>query len=176
MAKQRKILYKVGFAQQPADPTTGIKGTYYFNPDSIKQKESAQSWADVIWQFEPPDPNYWPQGYWTTIHQNTPLMALPQPAIRDNKPMKNLVLLNIEQRLEGGRAYKVKNPAENSIFDIREDQMIEAILKYGIQPGGLIGGEWVWAMNHTQIKCYLVDSKEYQDMLKSNNLPNHPVI
>lgn len=53
--------------------------------------------------------------------------------------------------------------------------MIQAIIKYGIQPGGIIGGEWVWAMNHTQSKCYLVDSDEYKEMLTQHGFGKHPV-
>lgn len=87
--------------------------------------------------------------------------------------MRNLRFLDIDTRLEGGRAYKVADPATNAVFDLREDQVAQAILKYGIAPGGIIGGEWVWAMNHNQPKCYLVDGSEYQAMLQEHGFSSH---
>ena len=166
MSKRTKILHNVGLAQQPINhniTSTGPQSTFYFDPDSVKQKETAVQWADVICTYV---------GSKRISNGSTGYT----PIVRANKPMTGLILTDIDVRMEGGRAYKVINPADNSLFDIREDQMLQAIIKYGIQAGGLIGGEWVWAMNHTQIKCYLVDGKEYLDMLAEHKLPTHPAI
>jgi len=179
MSKRTKILHKVGLAQQPINhniTSTGPQSTFYFDPDSVKQRETAVKWADVVWTFQPPS-RYHPNGLW---YLETPPTSNGStgytPIVRANKPMTGLILTDIDVRMEGGRAYKVINPTDNSLFDIREDQMLQAILKNGIQAGGLIGGEWVWAMNHTQIKCYLVDGKEYLDMLAEHKLSSHPAI
>ena len=165
MSKQKKIITDIGLAQRPVNPSSpGYQETFYFDPTSAKQQASAITWADVSWNTH--------FGIWCAFPSSTGL----QPIIRPNKPINGLVLTDIDMRMEGGRAYKVINPADNSLFDIREDQMLQAILKYGIQPGGLIGGEWVWGYNHVQIKCYLTDSTEYIDMLAANNITTHPVI
>jgi hypothetical protein len=179
MSKRTKILHNVGLAQQPINhniTSTGPQSTFYFDPDSVKQKETAVQWADVIWTYGRPSCRV-PKGYWYLIAPPISNGSTGYtPIVRANKPMTGLILTDIDVRMEGGRAYKVINPADNSLFDIREDQMLQAIIKYGIQAGGLIGGEWVWAMNHTQIKCYLVDGKEYLDMLAEHKLPTHPAI
>ncbi len=168
MSKQKKIITDIGLAQRPVNPSSpGYQETFYFDPTSAKHQASAIKWADVSWIKYSPY-NWYP----SSVGSPQPI----QPIIRPNKPMTGLVLTDIDVRMEGGRAYKVINPADNSLFDIREDQMLQAILKYGIQPGGLIGGEWVWGYNHVQIKCYLTDSTEYIDMLAANNLTTHPVI
>lgn len=178
MKKRTKILPNVGVAQQPRNlalSTNEPRGAYFFDPDSEKQRASAIAYADVVHVFQQPT-KYWPNGCWTTTHAAaTPTGPTGYaPIVRPNKPMTGLVLLNLETRLEGGRAYKVTNPADNTLFDIREDQMLQAILKHGIQAGGVIGGEWVWAMNHTQIKCYLTDSDEYKAMINEHGLASHP--
>jgi hypothetical protein len=174
MSKRTKILHKVGLAQQPINyniTSTGPQGTWYFDPDSVKQKESAIAWADRVWVL-----SQWGNWYLDNVPTSNGSTGYT-PIVRANKPMTGLILTDIDVRMEGGRAYKVINPSDNnSLFDIREEQMLQAIIKYGIQAGGLIGGEWVWAMNHTQMKCYLVDSTEYLDMLAEHKLPAHPVI
>jgi hypothetical protein len=177
MSKRTKILEKVGLAQQPVNPhvppSNTPQGTFFFDAESTKQRETAIKWADVVWNFQQPY-HYYPNGYWYLTDAPTPTGYTP--IVRRNTPMKGLVLVDLDVRGEGGRAYKVMNPADNSLFDIREDQMMQAIMKYGIRAGGLIGGEWVWAMNHTQIKCYLVDGKEYLDMLSEHGHTTHPII
>jgi len=170
MSKQKKIITDIGLAQRPVNPSSaGYQETFYFDATSAKQQAAAIKWADVSWIKNIRSPYNW---YPSSVGSPQPIQSI----IRPNKPMTGLVLTDIDVRMEGGRAYKVINPADNSLFDIREDQMLQAILKYGIQPGGLIGGEWVWGYNHVQIKCYLTDSTEYIDMLAANNLTTHPVI
>lgn len=162
-----KLISKVGFVQRPSNPGNPHLAleTFYYDPASVKQQDSAVKWAHITWTKH--------YNIWAAFPATN---TKPLPTIRNNTPMTGLILTDLEERGNGGRAYKVINPYDNSLFDIREDQMLQAILKYGIQPGGLIGGEWVWAINHTQSKCYLIDSKEYIQALQENNLTTHPVI
>ncbi len=158
-----KTLSNIGYVQQPLYPNRKepYLDSFYFNPSSVNQRMSACSWANVEWSFQ----KYQNGGGYFVRCTTTNIIA---PTIRLNLPMKSLILLDIDIRGQGGRAYKVANTEDNSIFDIREDQMLQAILRYGIKPGGDIGGEWVWAMNHNQTKCFLTDSKEYDEALKWN--------
>ncbi len=147
-----KIIKDLGFAINRTSETSSFHGvtvhpTFFFDNASARQKESAESWAsNVNWRHPGP---------------HGAVLA----KVRPNTPMTNLWLDNLETRMEGGRAYKVINKDDFTYFDVREDQMLQAILKHGIQPGGKIGGEWVFAMNGTQCKCFLVDSVEYQEVL-----------
>ena len=148
-----KILAEVGYASQKLISVSGtkkqVKPTYFYDPSSKNQEQSALDWA---------------QGR-VYSHNATPNA---KALVRPNIPMSNLYLCDINVRMEGGRAYKVYNADDMTYFDVREDQMIQAILKYGIQAGGKIGGEWIWALNHTQMKCFLVDSVEYQHALQKH--------
>jgi len=145
-----KLINDLGFAihhysQQSAFHNATVYPTYFFDNASARQKTSAELWAS------------------NSLPISNPRV---QAQVRTNVPMGNLWLDNLESRMEGGRAYKVINKNDMTYFDVREDQMLQAILKHGIQAGGKIGGEWVFAMNGTQCKCFLVDGKEYQEALQ----------
>ncbi len=70
----------------------------------------------------------------------------------DNSPITGIKVLSLEERGQGGRAYKV---VINDKFyvDMREDVMMDAMLKSGISPGGILNGTFVWAKvgSHTKI-------------------------
>ena len=144
-----KLIKDLGFAVNVNSVHSPLHGvtvhpTFFFDNASERQKASAELWASHGLPISNPR---------------------VQAQVRPNVPMGNLWLDNLESRMEGGRAYKVINKDDMTYFDVREDQMLQAILKHGIQAGGKIGGEWIFAMNGTQCKCFLVDSKEYQEAL-----------
>jgi len=85
--------------------------------------------------------------------------------VRENTPMKDLTFDYIEERGLGGRAIKVFD-LQGFYFDLQEDQFEQSILKYGMKPGGLLGGEWVVSRNGTQTKILLVGSEEYKEAVK----------
>ncbi len=187
MSSSVKILSEIGLAssqdQENAvhlkDPQTGqllqIKPTFIFNPQSQANKETAIAWSGKIPKTVGVKSNRWCKyskdyeyDYVRNPDMDDPVKVSNAVTIRPNTPMNNLYLDDIDVRMEGGRAYKVCNMDDGTYFDIREDQILQAILKYGIQPGGKIGGSWVFAINHTQMKCYLEDGKEYQEALLEN--------
>lgn len=145
-----KLLENVGYTKRPyitvPNLNTEVLPTYFCDPSSEAQKNGALRWVKTY------------QG------------AQPQFHTRPNTPMTNLWLEGIESRYNGGRAYKVLNKDDWNYFDIREDQMVQAIQKYGIAPGGKIGGSWVFAMNGTQCKCFLTDSKEYLEAVELDKI------
>jgi hypothetical protein len=171
MPKRTKLLSQVGLAKQPASPLnpSGPSGGFFFDPSSVAQARSAAEWADKVWTQD----HHYCKGSWVLVSSrtSTPVSSIVQTIPK--VPMKNLRFLDIDTRLEGGRAYKVVDSVTNAVFDVREDQVAQAILKYGIAPDGIIGGEWVWAMNHNQPKCYLVDGVEYQAMLQEHGFSSH---
>lgn len=82
---------------------------------------------------------------------------------RPNKPLKNLRVFHLEQRAEGGRAYKVLDE-DGYVWDMREDVFVEACIECGIKKGGIIGGQYVWAVNHTQMRLVRVGSQLHKDL------------
>jgi len=85
--------------------------------------------------------------------------------------MTNLWFDDLEERGQGGRAYKVINKDDMTYFDVREDQIERCILHHGISKGGHLGGEWVFAMAHSQCKAVLIDSPEYIEALAKDARP-----
>lgn len=151
-----KLITDLGYAIHNVSKTSQFHGitvhpTFFFDSSSERQKASAETWAGGN------------QMVWTGSRYIPDSSNNPSTKVRPNVPMTNLWLDNLETRMEGGRAYKVINKDDMTYFDVREDQMLQAILKHGIQAGGKIGGEWVFAMNGTQCKCFLVDGAEYQE-------------
>lgn len=76
----------------------------------------------------------------------------------DNKPITNIRLLSLEERGNGGRAYKALID-EKYYVDLREDVMMDSILKVGVDPNGVLKGEYVWAKLGSQMKIVRVGSE-----------------
>lgn len=169
------ILTNVSFAQRQPHPLLPNRAleTMYCNPSSKKACASAVNWATGRWPSSPNglgDLYYESAASYQACRQHMPAFTPSVLVTRPNVPMTGLVIIGLEERGNGGRAFKVTYPGDNSLFDVREDQVLQAMINHGIQKGGILGGEWVWAMNHTQIKCYLVDGVEYQNMLRANGV------
>lgn len=151
-----KIIKELGYAVHayPRDSEhekIPVRATYFFDNSSVKSKASAEAWAKGTWRGEGPSP--------------------VSSKSRPNTPMTNLWLDTLEYRGEGGRAYKVINKDDMTYFDLREDQLLQGILKHGISAGGKLNGEWVFAMVGYQCKCMLVDGEEYAEALEKDSRP-----
>lgn len=77
--------------------------------------------------------------------------------IKDNSPIKNVQVLSLEQRGQGGRAYKIV--ADKYYVDLREDVLMDTMLKAGIKAGGILEGEFVWAKMGSQMRLVRVGSE-----------------
>lgn len=75
----------------------------------------------------------------------------------ENKPIKNVKVLSLEQRGEGGRAYKAL--IDKFYIDLREDVLVDTLLQSGVEPGGILKGEYVWAKLRSQMKLVRVGSE-----------------
>ena len=91
----------------------------------------------------------------------------------DNLSIKELKILSIAKRMEGGRAYKIliKLDCYDKPFmvDMREDTMMDIINLYGIQPGGNVTGSFIWVQNSSQYKLISTDSEVYKKHLEDIN-------
>jgi hypothetical protein len=83
-----------------------------------------------------------------------------------NKPMSGVRIESLEIRGKGGRAYKVIIPTGH-LVDLREDQLMFAIMSHGIKPNGILGGEYLFCRVGSQMKLILVGGKFYNDMVAS---------
>jgi len=86
--------------------------------------------------------------------------------IIENEPISNLRIVGLDKRIGGGRAYKVIYPP-NYLVDLREDVLLDIIYNCGIDIGGKINGDFVWFLNHSQMKLIRTNSQLYNSF-KSN--------
>lgn len=93
-----------------------------------------------------------------------------QPAREDftmkNQPRSGYRLLDLEVRDEGGRAYKVTSP-EGYYLDLREYVLLDTILNVGIAAGGLLNGEYLFAVQGSQMKLVRYGSELYQELTEA---------
>lgn len=90
-----------------------------------------------------------------------------------NKPINDLEFVKVDYGDSTSvTAYSKKTKL---YFTVSGEQFKQAVMKYGILPGGLIGGQWVLGINHTQIKLYLLDGEEYIKLLSNEGFSEHPV-
>lgn len=80
-----------------------------------------------------------------------------QTTIIDNVPIKNVKVFSLEERGNGGRAYKVL--IDKFFVDLREDVLMDTMLKAGIKSGGILQGEFVWAKMGAQMKLVRIGSE-----------------
>lgn len=93
----------------------------------------------------------------------------PVVSIRPNTPISGVRICDLESRDEGGRAYKVIMP-NNELYDLREDVLLDAIYELGIAPGGILGGEYLWAVVGSQMKLIRNNSRLHKKLIETGEL------
>lgn len=81
----------------------------------------------------------------------------------DNSSIKNVKVISLEHRGQGGRAYKIQ--IDKFLFDLREDVLVDIMLEVGIQPGGILNGEYTWAKIGSQTKLIRIGSDLHKMIL-----------
>lgn len=85
------------------------------------------------------------------------IVKVPQTVEVENKGIKNVRVLSLEQRANGSRAYKAL--IDNFYVDLREEVLMDVLLQVGVKPGGILQGEYVWAKMSSQMKLVRVGSE-----------------
>jgi hypothetical protein len=146
-----------------------VSPCYISDSSNKKTLETGRKWADC--------PKW---DYTLNKHINIEYSILET----ENKPFTNLKIITLEIRDKGGRAYKVCadiGNIKNLYFDMREDVLLDAIFQVGIQPGGIIPGEFIFARVGSEMKpirigsflhAKMIESTEYnsKSKVKSNEL------
>jgi len=78
-------------------------------------------------------------------------VANPKKETFKNVPTEGFMIVGLERRSEGGRAYKVVTPTGYYV-DLREDVLLDTMLEVGIGKGGMLNGSFVWAKFGSQMK------------------------
>lgn len=93
-------------------------------------------------------------------------LGKPELLDRPNEPFTDLRLVGLDIRTEGGRAYKVLT-TDNHLVDLREDVVLDILLTTGVRPSGHIAGEFLWAMNGSQMRIVRVGSTLHTELAES---------
>lgn len=93
---------------------------------------------------------------------------LPE-VILDNNPIKDVQVVGLEKRAEGGRAWKVIVGAERYYFDFREDILLDSLIEEGSRKGGFLNGSFLWARVGSQMKLVRIGSELHKELLKADD-------
>jgi hypothetical protein len=88
----------------------------------------------------------------------------------DNDPIKNLRIISYDTKFSGSPTYKAI--ANGFCVDLKEEILLEALLNDGVEPGGILKGEFVWARLGSNLKLIKVGSAIYNDIIKYQNKKN----
>lgn len=148
-----KLLDQVCYLSREPELTTDLRGekinvadTFPYNPASKTAPETAKRWV---------------QGYsWREEKKKSTFLQ------RDNTPFQ-VSIIDLVVRSEGGRAYKVVDD-DGHRFDLREDQLLEALKHVGIAPGGRIQGQFVWGIAGSTTRMVFVGGQQHADMVRNS--------
>lgn len=111
---------------------------------------------------------------WTTYSRSksTP----PKPFDIDNdRFVKDVRIIGLSIRSKGGRAWQVLINNEY-VFDMREDVLMDSILCGGVKKGGLLKGEFIFAVVNSEMKIIRKGSLLHKKMITSTEFSKKDVI
>ena len=127
---------------------------------------------------------HWVEGYCRTYdREKQRYVSYKKPNIFEvpNTPFLQPQILELEQRGNGGRAYKVAIPMSNVssgliYVDFRENELLDAIQNVGILAGGKLNAEYIFGSVGGQMKLFRVSSKVHTDTIEKDNRKASTVI
>lgn len=153
-----RLLNEVCYVSRKAEKRILLTGevvevvpTFAYNPDSKTAPATAERWAN---------------GYrWSLARTPTPDVEV----VREKNDPTTLWIIDLEVRNEGGRAYRVIDEKKR-LFDLREDQLLEALRHRGVLAGGQIVGQFVWGILGSAVRLVLVGGDQHSEMKKQRDL------
>jgi hypothetical protein len=110
---------------------------------------------------------------WATATTHFPTL---EPTVeKPNTLIPTLQLLTLEERGEGGRAWKALTP-DGYLVDLREDVFLDVLFISGVTRDGIIEGPFQWVVYGTQMRLALVDSALYREIKNSQLRKESPKI
>lgn len=124
--------------------------------DTVNKKtlETGKNWANSrIWN-----------------HEKKEYEAFDHKVLKINNSPFRIRIVDLDIRLEGGRAYKVCADIggfKNLYFDLREDVLLDSIFECGIKKGGEINGEFIFCKIGSQMKPVRIGSLLHKKMIEA---------
>jgi hypothetical protein len=143
--------WDIDYGVNAENKTEEVLPAFPADNDDTKSISTATNWAKS-------DINY--QNYSSLNKKAKEDLPDPGTEVIDNQIITNVRLLTIEQRGSGGRAYKAI--VNNYYVDVREDVVMDTMLQEGIDAGGVLRGEFIWARCGAQMKLVRKDSELYK--------------
>lgn len=94
---------------------------------------------------------------------------------KPNDPISGVRVFTLEIRGQGGRAYKCITP-DGFYVDMREDVLLDTIIKCGIKKNGVLNGKFVFARHGSQMKLVRVGSALHDALTDATERRDMPVI
>lgn len=132
-----------------------VNETFVSDADNAKTCETGKNWAEDNSFYDP------------NTRKSTKLGYVVEEM--DNKPNNNIRITSLEHRGNGGRAYKVI-VNDKYYVDLREDILLDSILNVGIDVGGKLKGEYIWAKVGSAMKLIRVNSPLHEELIKSTEM------
>lgn len=144
--------------------TVTVYPTYPVGSDLEKDLEKAKQWAEgkrTQWDLK----------------QKKHVISTDSVSVEtfDNGEIKDVKVLSMEHRGNGGRAYKILVDGKYYV-DLREDVLLDIMLKTGISPGGILGGTFTWAKLGNQLRIVRIGSELHSLIEDSNKKKSYPKI
>jgi hypothetical protein len=132
-----------------------VNETFVSDADNPKTCATGEEWAKK-------------NGIWNQSKQKYDVFGYNVEEV-DNKPITDVIVTSLEHRGNGGRAYKVIVNGKYYV-DLREDILLDTILNAGIEIGGKLKGEYIWAKIGSAMKLIRTNSALHEEMLKSTEM------
>lgn len=101
------------------------------------------------------------------VTQSAVRIANVQQVEVENVPMSGLRVVTVEST-DGTMGYKVMTP-NGYLVNICNDVLLEAMTKVGIEPGGILAGEYLWGLVESTIKLVRIDSELFEALLDAGD-------
>ena len=99
----------------------------------------------------------------------------PKIDVLDNVPVQSVRVINLEERGNGGRAYKVL-VNEKYYVDMREDVVLDTMINFGVDKGAILKGQYVWGKYGSNMKLLRVGSSQHKEFSKGVDVSELPTI
>lgn len=102
--------------------------------------------------------------------------TLPDEVVRKNEPFTGIHVVGLDVRHNGGRAWKCVIDNGSYYCDLREDNLLDIMRTVGIEKGGYLNGEYMWARIGTEMKLIRVGSEIHTAVIGANDRRNMPTL
>jgi len=130
--------WDIDYSEKAAPNKAKVLPAFPVDENDVSGKSKATSWAE-------------------RSHYNSKDKKTAQYDTVDNKPISGVKVFSLEHRGQSGRAYKAV--IGKYYVDLREDVLMDTMLQAGVDKGGVLLGEYVWAKMRSNMKLVRVGSE-----------------